>query len=110
MTKMREGGRLVPVGQRKSIRGTLSTKKFITADTWFKVLELQPAGSYPGQHELYDPRVKECHAENSIIVFSGLAREEAAWVVQEWEVDVAPEETPVGKGWLKPERRYERLT
>lgn len=60
---------------------------------------------YPGQHELYDPRVKECIAEKTVLIFSGLALENGAWVVQEWEVNVAPE-TPVGRGWIRPERRY----
>lgn len=46
-----------------------------------------------------------------MIVFSGLAQEDGAWVVQEWAVDLAPsEEAPVGRGWLKPARRYERET
>lgn len=68
------------------------------------MLEFQLASSYP-EHTLYDPRVKECHADKSILIFSGLAQEEnGAWVVQEWEVDVAPGETPVGKGLIQPER------
>jgi hypothetical protein len=62
MTKMREGGRLMPVGQRRAMRGTLSTKKFLGGETWFTVLEFQLTSSYLGQHTLYDPRVKECHA------------------------------------------------
>lgn len=108
LTQLREGGRMVPVGQRKPMRGTLATKKFIGGETWFKVLDFQLTSSYPGQYTLYDPRVKECRADTSILIFSGLAQEEnGAWVVQEWEVDVAPEETPVGKGWIKPARRYE---
>ena len=105
--KLRGGGRLLPQSDLKLMRGTLSTKKFMGGETWFKVLDFQPASSYPCQHELYDPRLKKCDAENSVLVFSGLAQEDGAWVVQEWEVDVAPrDETPVGKGWLKPERRY----
>jgi hypothetical protein len=109
MTKLRAGGRLLPPGSGKPMRGMLSTKKFIGGNAWFKVLEFQPMNSYPGQHQLYEPRLKWCEAEKTVIVFSGLEQEDGAWVVQEWAVDVAPvEETPVGKGWLKPPRRYER--
>lgn len=104
MTKLREAGRMIPVAQRKQLRGTLSTKRFKGGDAWFKVLELEPSDSYPGQHQLYEPRLKECIAEKNVLTFSGLALEDGAWVVQEWEIDVAPE-TPVGRGWLKPERR-----
>ena len=111
MTMLRAGGRLLPPGSGQPMRGTLATKKFQGGDTWFKVLDFQPLGSYPGQHELYDPRLKWCEAETTLIVFSGLAQEDGAWVVQEWAVDVAPsEEAPVGRGWLKPARRYERET
>jgi len=108
MTQLREGGRLKLPADRKQLRGMLSTKRFQGGETWFKVLSFQETSCAPGQHELYDPRVKECLAEKPIIVFSGLAQESGAWVVQEWEVDVSPQapESFVGRGWIKPERRY----
>lgn len=91
MTMLRAGGRLLPQGSGHPMRGTLATRKFQGGDTWFKVLDFQPLG-YPGQHKLCDPRLKGCEAETTLIVFSGPAQEDGAWVVQEWAVDMAPSE------------------
>lgn len=108
MIQLRAGGRLLPPAERKRLVGTLATKRFIAADTWYKVLEFHLSSSYPGQFELFDPRVKECSAEGSVMVFSGLAQEGGAWVVQEWEVDVCPPREPqhFDSAWVKPARRY----
>lgn len=113
MTQLRSGGRWIGNAPAKPMLGDLRTKKFIGGDSLVKVLEFVRSSCAPGQFELSDARVKECWQEKSTIVFSGLAMEDGAWVAQEWLIDVAPpaiEETPVGSGWLKPTRRYERQT
>lgn len=108
---LRRGGRILPSSQRKPLAGDLHTRRFKGGDTWVKVLEFQQSNCAPGQHELYDPRVKDCVSEKPAMVLSGVVREEDAWVVQEWEIEVALplRETPVGSGWIKPRRRYESL-
>jgi hypothetical protein len=106
MTALRAGGRILAAEARKTLRGTLSTVRFQGGDTWFKVLQFQEVNSMPHQFLLYDPRVKDCPAEGTVVCYSGMAREGDAWVAQEWLIDIAPE-TPVGRGWLKPRSRYD---
>ena len=111
MLKLRDGGRLIGTANREPMKGRLLTKQFIAGESLVKVLEFVETMSHAGKHELSDPRVKECPPEQSVIVFSGLTREGDAWVAQEWLVDFAPTsaETPVGTGWIKPGRRYDRV-
>jgi hypothetical protein len=91
------------------MRGTLATKKFIGGDAWYKVLGFQQHGCAPGKFELYEARVKNCEAESSVVVYSGTAYEDGAWVVQEWAVDVAPTApTPFAIGWINPARHREQ--
>jgi hypothetical protein len=123
---LRERGRRLGAGARKVLQGDLRTKKFVAGDSLVKVLEFVEVRSACGLFELSDPKVKECWAEKSLIVYSGLNLEEGAWVAQEWLVDVnpapalegsyprwgavdqaSPTTTPVGSGWSKPSRRYE---
>lgn len=110
MIPLRAGGRLLSIAGRKRLLGVLSTKRFMGGDTWYKVLEFQENCGMPGEHQLYDPRLKECVSERTVMVFSGLAQENGAWVVQEWEVDVAPPQTsePFANSWVNPARRYDR--
>lgn len=109
MTELRAGGRTLSPASRKTRRGTLSTVRFMGGDTWFKVLQFQEVDSMPRQFMLYDPRVKDCPAEGTVVCYSGLSQDEGAWVAQEWLIDIAPE-TAVGKGWLKPRGRYDVQT
>lgn len=104
MTQLRRGGHWLPTEARKTMRGELLTKKFIAGESLVKVLEFVEMHSAPAMYELSDAKVKECWHGKSTIVFTGLSSEEGAWVAQEWLVDVAPTETPVGRGWMKPER------
>ncbi len=98
----------MPASARSPMHGTLATKKFIGGDAWFKVLEFQQSGCAPGKFDLYEARVKECNAESSVVVYSGIALEDEAWVVQEWAVDVAPTTTtPFAIGWINPARHRE---
>jgi hypothetical protein len=106
MTELRAGGRALPSNARQSRRGILSTVRFQGGDTSFRVLQFQDVNSMPQQFLLYDPRVKDCPAEGTVVCYSGLAREGGAWVAQEWLIDIAPE-SPVGRGWTKPGRRYD---
>lgn len=110
MTMLRRGGRMLPVNGQKALPGDVHTRQFKEGGTWVKVLEFQQANCPPGLIELYDPRVKDCADGRATMVLSGVVREDDAWVVQEWKIEVSPPppETPVGKGWLKPERRYSR--
>lgn len=107
MTELRAGGRTLAPNERRTRRGTLSTVRFRGGETWFKVLQFQETSSMPHQFMLYDPRVKDCPAEGTVVCYSGMSHEEDAWVAQEWLVDIAPE-TPVGAGWIRPVRRHER--
>jgi len=107
MTELRAGGRTLAPASRKARRGTLSTIRFRGGETWFKVLQFQEVNCMPHQFLLYDPRVKDCPAEGTVVCYSGMSREEDAWVAQEWLIDIAPE-TPVGAGWIRPVRRHER--
>lgn len=111
LVKLREGGRWTGPANREPMQGRLLTKQFIAGESLVKVLEFVESMGHPGKHELSDPKVKDCASEGSTIVFSGLAREGDAWVAQEWLVDVAPPrpQTPVGSGWIKPGRRYDRV-
>lgn len=110
MTMLRRGGRALPAGSQSPLNGDLHTQKFKGGDTWVKVLAFQQTNCAPGSIELYDPKVKECVPEKALMVLSGVVREDDAWVVQEWRIEVSqpPPETPIGSGWLKPARRYER--
>lgn len=106
LVKLRQAGRWIGTTAHEPMRGHLRTKQFIAGESLVKVLEFVESMSHPGKHELSDPKVKECPPEKSIIVFSGLTREGDAWVAQEWLVDFSPSlETPVGKGWIKPDHR-----
>ncbi len=111
MLKLREGGRLIRSNNRAPMDGHILTKQFIAGESLVKVFEFVETMSHPGKHELSDPKVKECPPQGSTIVFSGLSREDDAWVAQEWLVDFHPprKETPVGTGWIKPDRRYDRV-
>lgn len=102
MTKLRKNGFPLPEGERNPMLGDIFSTQYKGGDTWFKVLEFQPAGSYPGQHELFETRVKNVPKGGSIVVFSGSAQEDGAWVCQEWEIDFHP----VGQSWVKSEPRY----
>ena len=104
MTVLRAGGRTLAPEARRIRRGTLSTVRFKGGDTWFKVLQFQEVGSMPHEFILYDPRVKDCPAEGTVVRYSGMSQEDGAWVSQEWLIDIAPE-TPVGSGWIKPRSR-----
>jgi hypothetical protein len=86
--------------------GDVHTKKFKAGDTWVKVLAFDQSNCAPGMIELYDPKVKECVQGQATMVIAGVERDEDAWVVQEWKIEVTPppSETPVGRGWMKPER------
>lgn len=106
MTELRAGGRTLAPASRKVRRGTLSTVRFKGGDIWFKVLQFQESNSMPHQFLLYDPRVKDCPAEGTVVCYSGLSREGDAWVAQEWLIDVA-QQTPIVRGWIKPVRRHE---
>jgi hypothetical protein len=104
MTMLRRGGRALPAASQTPLQGDMHTKKFKAGDTWVKVLAFHQSNCAPGSIELYDPKVKECVNGQATMVLSGVVREEDAWVVQEWRIEVSPTplETPVGKGWLKP--------
>jgi len=123
---LRESGRWIGPDERRALHGDLRTKKFVAGDSLVKVLEFVEVRSAPGMYQLSDPKVKECWAEKSTIVYSGLACEGGAWVAQEWLVDVnprpstggayphwgevnqqPPKETSVGIGWIKPRHRHE---
>jgi hypothetical protein len=106
MTELRAGGRTLVTSSRKTRRGTLSTIRFQSGETWFKVLQFQETQGMPHQFLLYDPRVKDCPAEGTVVCYSGMSHEGDAWVAQEWLIDIAPE-SPVGKGWMKPRSRYD---
>ena len=111
MTMLRRGGRALRAESQKPLTGDVHTKKFKAGDTWVKVLAFQQTNCAPGMIELYDPKVKECTQGEATMVFAGVERDEDAWVVQEWRIEVSTHssETPVGKGWLKPERRHSSM-
>lgn len=106
MTMLRRGGRTLGAASQKPLTGDVHTKKFKAGDTWVKVLAFQQTNCAPGMIELYDPKIKECVQGQATMVLSGVERDEDAWVVQEWKIEVSPPapETPVGRGWMKPER------
>ncbi len=107
MTKLRQGGRALRAESQKPLTGDVHTKKFKAGDTWVKVLAFQQTSCAPGMIELYDPKIKECVQGESTMVLAGVEQDQGAWVVQEWKIEVSPlpPETPVGRGWLKPESR-----
>ena len=111
MTMLRRGGRALRAESQKPLTGDVHTKKFKAGDTWVKVLAFQQTNCAPGMIELYDPKVKECTQGEATMVIAGVERDEDAWVVQEWRIEVSTHssETPVGKGWLKPERRHSSM-
>lgn len=108
MTELRAGGRAIAPKSRKTLHGTLSTIRFQGGETWVKVLQFQEVNSVPHKFLLYDPRVKDCPAEGTVVCYSGISLEDDAWVAQEWLIDVAPE-TPVGRGWTQRPSRHERI-
>lgn len=107
LTMLRQGGRALRAEDQKPLAGDVHTKRFKGGDTWVKVLAFQQANCAPGLIELYDPKIKECVQGEATMVLAGVERDDDAWVVQEWRVNVAPD-TPPGRGWLKPQSRYER--
>jgi len=105
MTMLRRGGCALRAESQKPLTGDVHTKKFKAGDTWVKVLAFDQANCAPGMIELYDPKIKECVQGQATMVLAGVERDEDAWVVQEWKIEVSPPpETPVGRGWMKPER------
>lgn len=90
LTQLRENGRRLSAAARKTMVGELMTTKYMSGRKEVKVLEFLEVRSHPGMYTLSEAKVKECWQEKSIIVFSGLARENDAWVSQEWLIDVAP--------------------
>ena len=112
LTQLRKGGHWIGASDRKTMRGELLTKKFIAGESLVKVLEFVEVRSAPAMYELSDAKVKECWRERSTIVFSGLAREDGAWVAQEWLIDVAPppSDAPTERGRIKPGSRYDAPT
>lgn len=112
MTQLRRGGHWIGANESKIMRGELLTKKFIAGENLVKVLEFVEMRSAPAMYELSDAKVKECWQGKSTIVFTGLSREEGAWVAQEWLVDVAPQsnDAPTEKAWITPGSRHDVST
>lgn len=99
VTKLRKAGHLLPVESREPMLGQMYTRQVKGA----KVLEFEPvANSLPGEHGLFEAKVKKVPKGTSIAVYAGSANENGAWVCQEWEIDFSP----VGSGWLKSQPRY----
>ncbi|RYD84942.1 MAG: hypothetical protein EOP84_04030 [Verrucomicrobiaceae bacterium] len=98
MTQLREAGRRISASARNTMVGELMTTKYLNGTKEVKVLEFQEVRSAPGMYTLSEAKVKLCWQEKSIIVFSGLARENDAWVSQEWLIDVAPSEEMKSRG------------
>lgn len=103
LTQLRENGRRLAAGARTTMVGELMTTKYLNGAKEVKVLEFQEVRSAPGMYTLSEAKVKECWQGKPTIVFSGLARENDAWVSQEWLIDVAPSEEVKARSTL---RRY----
>jgi hypothetical protein len=101
LTQLRENGRRLAAGARTTMLGELMTTKYMSGTKEVKVLEFQEVRSHPGMYTLSEAKVKECWQGKPTIVFSGLARENDAWVSQEWLIDVAPSLEMSGRSTLK---------
>lgn len=99
VTKLRKDGHLLPVDSREPMVGQMYMRRVKGA----KMLEFEPvSNSLPGQHGLFKVEVKDVRKGTTIAVYIGSAKENGAWVCQEWEIDF----NPVGSGWLKSQRSY----
>jgi hypothetical protein len=90
LTMLRRGGRALRAESQKPLAGDVHTKRFKAGDTWVKVLAFQQSGCAPGMIELYDPKIKECVQGLPTMVLAGVERDDDAWVVQEWRIEVSP--------------------
>ncbi|WP_439518490.1 hypothetical protein [Hydrogenophaga sp.] len=101
LTQLRQNGRRLNAGARTTMVGELMTTKYLNGSKEVKVLEFLEVRSAPGMFTLSEAKVKECWQEKSIIVFSGLARENDAWVSQEWLIDVAPSQEMIARSTVR---------